>query len=81
MLSLIYNRGTSLVGERRTEMADIKKIIRDGGDDRLERIAGLVDAMQRLWPNLPGLRARRAREAEIIRGSDRDYDPDELVRL
>ncbi len=81
MLSLIYNRGTSLAGERRTEMADIKKIIRDGGDDCLERIAGRLDAMQRLWPNLPGLRARRAREAEIIRASDRDYDPDELVRL
>ena len=81
LLSLVYNRGTSLGGAQRTEMAEIKKIIRDGGDDCLERVAAQVEAMQRLWPDLPGLRARRAREAEIIRGSDRGYEPDELVRL
>jgi hypothetical protein len=37
--------------------------------------------MTELWPDLPGLRARRRREAEMIRASDRSYRDEEIVRV
>jgi hypothetical protein len=80
VLSLIYNRGASLSGARRAEMAALKPLIA-GGTKNLERIAEQFEHMTRLWPELPGLQARRRREASVIRGSDRSYEPGELIRL
>lgn len=80
LLSLVYNRGTSLAGERRREMAAIRPLIAAGD---LAGIAAELRAMQRLWDpdQLPGLIARREREAELVENADRVYDPAELIRV
>jgi hypothetical protein len=78
LLSLVFNRGASLAGERRKEM----RAVRDelvGGRASLERIAGLFEDMQRLWPDARGLRDRRVREAALIRGARRRYRDGERV--
>jgi hypothetical protein len=80
LLSLIYNRGTKLTGSTRTEMAEIKGLVR-GGIAKLSAIADEIESMVRLWPNSKGLRDRRMREAQIIRNADRKYDAEELVRV
>jgi hypothetical protein len=80
LLSLIYNRGSKLVGPTRTEMAAIKPLVAVG-TSALGDIAGQVELMTRLWPDVPGLQDRRRREARIIRAANRTYQPAELVRL
>jgi peptidoglycan hydrolase-like protein with peptidoglycan-binding domain len=80
LLSLIYNRGIRLSGTSRTEMAAIKPLVH-GGVANLSEIAEQIESMTRLWPKSKGLRARRLREAAIIREADRKYDPEELVRV
>ena len=73
MLSLVYNRGASLLGEQRREMAEIATLLRSPEPD-LEAIAGQFESMKQLWPDMKGLRDRRQREAEEIRGAI-DYAP------
>jgi hypothetical protein len=80
VLSLIYNRGPSLTGTRRRHMAALKPLI-VGGVENLEAIADQFELMTGLWPTLPGLRARRHKEAAMIRASDRSYEVDELIRI
>lgn len=80
LLSLIYNRGTSLSGARRREMAAIRSLVA-GGVARLGAIADQVESMARLWPDSPGLQSRRRKEAALIRNANRVYDEDELIRL
>jgi hypothetical protein len=80
LLSLVYNRGTSLHGGRRTEMAEIARLLRGSNHD-LEGIAVQFESMKRLWPDLKGLRDRRQREADIVRAAGRAYTEEELVRL
>ena len=63
LVSLVFNRGASLVGERRTEMVDIQTALREG---RLGEVPALFEAMTRLWPNTKGLRRRRMEEAELF---------------
>jgi GH24 family phage-related lysozyme (muramidase) len=80
LLSLIYNRGTSLSGTRRSEMASLKPLIA-GGTRNLEEIASKIEQMSRLWPDLPGLQQRRRKEAAIIRAANKEYRAGDLVRL
>ena len=82
MLSLVYNRGTSVSGPARREMASLQVLLRRATPD-LEQMAREFESMQRLWPGaeLAGLRARRQREAAVIRAAARRYTADELVRL
>lgn len=80
LLSLVYNRGTAMSGERRREMAAIARLLRVAEPD-LDAIAGQFEAMKRLWPDMKGLRDRRQREADVIRAADRDYPPEEIVRV
>jgi hypothetical protein len=82
MLSLVYNRGASVSGPKRVEMANIQSLLR-GARPGLDAIAAEFESMQRLWPGgeLAGLRTRRQREAALIRGAARRYDPAEIVRL
>jgi hypothetical protein len=80
LLSLVYNRGAKLTGPARAEMAAIKPLVA-GGVKNLDAIADQFESMVRLWPDLPGLRKRREREAELIRESDRTYGADELIRI
>ena len=79
-LSLVYNRGTKLTGASRTEMAALRPLVR-AGIAKLGAMADQFEAMRRLWPDVPGLLARRRREAQIVRDSRRVYAPAELVRL
>lgn len=80
LLSLVYNRGTSLDGARRAEMAEIARLLRGANPD-LEAIARQFESMKRLWPDLKGLRDRRQREADIVRASRRAYAAADLVRV
>jgi hypothetical protein len=80
LLSLIYNRGSKLTGPARTEMAALVPLVKRGADE-LDAMAAQFESMVRLWPTLPGLQKRRRREAEVLRAADRDYTPDELVRV
>ena len=63
LLSLVFNRGSSLSGERRVEMVGIKEALAKGD---LDEIPDLFREMKRLWPNTLGLRLRRDREAELF---------------
>lgn len=66
LVSLIFNRGSSLVGERRREMANIRPLVlkRD-----YKGIADEIIKMKRIWEGkgLDGLLARREEEAKKIR--------------
>jgi hypothetical protein len=77
LLSLVFNRGASLEGERRREMRAIRDALKVGAP--LAEIAAQVEAMQRLWPTMRGLRERRASEAALIRGARRRYEASERV--
>lgn len=70
LVSLVFNRGTSLAGERRKEMAAIRTLVGRGGETRalLRAVASQVRAMKRLWvgKGLDGLLRRREAEARMI---------------
>jgi GH24 family phage-related lysozyme (muramidase) len=63
LVSLVFNRGPSLSGERRREMANIQALLRTGN---LKEIPKQLREMERLWPNLKGLRRRRNEEADLF---------------
>jgi GH24 family phage-related lysozyme (muramidase) len=77
MTSIVYNRGADLGGDRRSEMREIKEVITQFANTPLERrdlratldkIAGLIQSMKRLWGNSQrGLLIRRDSEAKLIR--------------
>lgn len=58
-----YNRGGSMVGSRNRE----KRVIRDDCLPAHDRacVAAQLRAMKRLWPDVPGLQARRESEARM----------------
>ena len=69
LVSLVYNRGTSMVDkpgeDRRKEM----RAIRDAVEEQdLQEIADQLRSMKRLWAGkgLDGLLARREAEAELV---------------
>lgn len=74
LVSLVFNRGTSLVGSRRREMQAIHDAIvsygnRDAGlASTLETIAAQLRSMKRLWRGmgLDGLLTRREQEARLV---------------
>jgi len=63
LVSLVFNRGTSLSGERRREMSNIQALLRTGN---LKEIPKQFREMERLWPNVKGLRRRRNEEADLF---------------
>ena len=63
LLSLCFNRGTSLSGDRRKEMVEIQLLL---GGGKLDRIPDQIREMQRLWPDTAGLRRRRREEADLF---------------
>ncbi|MFC1813415.1 hypothetical protein ACFL03_12080 [Thermodesulfobacteriota bacterium] len=80
LLSLIYNRGTSVKGSSRKEMAEIKPLVEQ------QDYAGIslqIKAMKRLWEDkgLDGLLKRRDDEAKLISQSDRSCEETEIVRI
>ncbi len=75
--SLIYNRGASLSGDRRKEMRELIKAIKDDSD---KEIADCIISMCRLWPNVAGLQRRRKAEAALVLLPDNPIlDSDKLV--
>lgn len=76
LVSIVFNRGTSLSGSRRSEMRAIADILAKADNPALERIERkiiLTDvedqivAMQRLWGPEMGLYKRRQGEANLWR--------------
>ena len=65
LVSLCFNRGTSLSGERRREMCNIQALLRTGN---LKEIPKQLREMKRLWPTVEGLRNRRIQEADLFEG-------------
>jgi GH24 family phage-related lysozyme (muramidase) len=61
----VFNRGASLTGDRRREMANIQALLKTGN---LKEIPNQFREMARLWPNSKGLRRRRGEEAELFQG-------------
>jgi GH24 family phage-related lysozyme (muramidase) len=63
LVSLVFNRGPNLTGDRRREMAEIQRLLRVG---ELGGVPDQLRAMKRLWPDTKGLRRRRDEEAELF---------------
>ena len=66
LVSLVYNRGTDLTGDRRREMKAIQGLLAAG---RLADVPGQFESMTRLWKmsEAPGLIQRRRSEALLFR--------------
>lgn len=67
LLSLVFNRGTSMVGDRRREMLAIRNAV---PQKDLKEIAAQLRSMKRLWvgKGLDGLIKRREAEARMVEG-------------
>lgn len=80
LLSLVFNRGTSISGDSRREMKAIQPLVIA---KNLVGIADQVRSMKRLWDiNVqPGLLARRDSEADMIANARTEYDPSELIKV
>ena len=63
LVSLVFNRGPALAGDRRAEMVGIQNALRDG---RFYDVPDLLRSMKRLWPNTLGLQRRREAEAALF---------------
>jgi GH24 family phage-related lysozyme (muramidase) len=68
LLSLVFNRGTSMKGERREEMREIRDLLSGSPPFNLKAIAASIRDMKKLWEGkgLGGLIARREREARMV---------------
>lgn len=72
LVSLVFNRGPSLEGSRRSEMRQIHDHVEsfNGGQmkqaDAIKAIAHSINMMQRLWPDTKGLQRRRRAEADLV---------------
>ncbi len=79
MVGLVYNRGNDISSkkESRKEMRELVDAIKEDDD---KRMADLLVAMCRLWPQTRGLRNRRKAEAELILLPDTPIpDSDKLI--
>jgi hypothetical protein len=63
LVSLVFNRGPAMDGDRRREMRAIRDAV---PAHDLAKIAKQIRAMKRLWPSVPGLRRRRDAEAALV---------------
>jgi GH24 family phage-related lysozyme (muramidase) len=67
LVSLVFNRGASLAGHRRHEMANIHDILENpDAKNKPSAIAWELRSMRRLWPDIPGLQRRRVAEANLM---------------
>lgn len=71
LASLVYNRGTDMnpAKDKRKEMREVRALVADAGltmPVKLARIADAIRAMQRHWPDTPGLQRRRRAEADLV---------------
>jgi peptidoglycan hydrolase-like protein with peptidoglycan-binding domain len=69
LVSLVYNRGADLEGDRRREMRTIQTLLLNG---QLDDVAAQFESMTRLWRDVaPGLVRRRRAEARLWRSGFR----------
>ncbi len=68
LVSLVFNRGASMSGDRRIEMRAIRDAVANGD---LQEIANQLRTMKRLWvgKNMAGLLRRRDAEADMVEAS------------
>jgi hypothetical protein len=78
IVSLVYNRGGSLFGERRKEMRELIVAIKNDNDNE---IADLILGMRRLWPNTLGLRRRREAEAALVKLADDPINENDILTV
>lgn len=78
IVGLVYNRGDSLVGDRRKEMRELITAIKNDDD---KEIADLIRSMVRLWPNTLGLRRRRIAEAQLIELADTPVPDSDILKI
>jgi len=80
LLSLVYNRGSSMSGSKRKEMAAIKPLVLQKNYDG---IAQEIRNMKRLWvgKGLSGLLKRRDDEASLVLNVDTEYVKSDLIRV
>lgn len=80
LVSMVFNRGNSLEGERRKEMKEIVALV---PKKDYKGIGDLVEKSKRLWEgkNLPGLIKRRVNEARFIRNAVHEYKLEDLVGI
>lgn len=77
IVSLVYNRGASIRGERRAEMYQLISAIKND-DDKL--MAALLRQMKRLWgQDQRGLLLRREKEAQFIEAPDHPIPEDDKI--
>lgn len=80
LLSLVYNRGASLTGDRRKEM---KNIVAHVANADLQKIAKEIRTMKRLWQGqgLDGLLKRREDEAKMVENATFNILPGDVVAV
>ena len=78
LISLVFNRGGDLEGERRKEMKDL--IAATNLDDD-KAMGKLFRDMKRLWPDTRGLQIRRDLEAQFIEMADTPIAPSDELKL
>lgn len=79
MLSIVYNRGASVSGDRRREMKNIQAWVKQ---KNLPKIAEEIRSMKRLWQNDPktrGLLTRRDNEARLVEQASYYFNPNEII--
>ena len=78
LVSLVYNRGTSIDGDRRKEMKNIINLVSTGN---LGAIATQIRNMKRLWnpQKQGGLITRREKEAQMVENASFNILPEDLV--
>lgn len=80
LLSLVFNRGTSMTGSHREEMKTIQALVKK---QDLKGIELQLRSMKRLWDKstLLGLHKRRDKEADLIANARKTYENSELVQV
>jgi len=78
LISLVFNRGADLEGDRRKEMKDL--VAATNLDDD-KTMAKLFRDMKRLWPDTRGLQIRRDLEAQFIEMADTPIAPSDELNL
>ncbi len=79
LLSLVYNRGASLDGDRRIEMKNIANWV---SKNNTKKIAEELRSMKRLWINDPAVRGvalRREKEAQLVENSGYFVRPQDYI--
>ena len=78
IVSLVYNRGSALEGDRRREMKQLVGAINRDND---KEMADLIRSMCRLWPNTKGLQIRRKAEAALIEMADTPLPEEDILTI